>query len=828
MRSVASLSLPALLAASLARAHGDHAEVDSNPDATYAELHMAQEHHMDSFDIQAFFHLHDLNRDGILDRNELESIYGVHHEKKRKGTKSLEVHTAQAREIVDAVLERLDANRDGVLTMREFVAGGVGGLPNFKGVEHLGHHYDAEGEYFLHHEEQYHSTPETQTEESYIHPEDIEHFMSHEQIEDVEEERVRHFTGEESDLPEAGTAEAAKLTPEQVAQHVFNELNGISDEASTPEEERFIKQVEKDEDRNAAKPQIIEPKHVDVPPPVYNPAGAPPPPPNYAAMREAPQGQQPLGGGAPGGGEPQRTRQVPYSRSEAYLVEEKARQSRAAAARAQAEKFGKNAREAAKRGGWGEAVDAAGRMFASPKDAADKLRRNVPFKYKMRKSWFGEFWCRPLLMELTRSYGASFSTSTSFVLKHTSGNDLREWGGKWECAIERMEGTDKERPDSFVLRWSGTKNLAAELFSIEMHSQHQQYKSVRWCFPITRALEGSEGSVDFRGLIPSRLWSSKATPPTSITFYIRDSKVELPKLANLTDPADLLDTHSRNNVAFVFPASNKVLWANSTDLIKASEYFALLFGTSGFKETEETIEAPPLEEQLLEGVKVDMAGAENEASEEGAGKDLVKASTGAETLAADADGSTAGTSAVEIEQAPEDSDDEDENTPEPSPSSTRIHRIVIRDVSYKTYRAALYWIATDQVSFSHLSSLYPSGRPPPSPASTASVSPSIPTASPKSLYRLSLFLSLPALSSLAFSSLESQLCASNCLAELLSDLAADFDEVKEVCMASVLKHWPAVVENGEIEELGRRVVEGELEGRKARIAWELMARLKPA
>lgn len=74
-------------AASLALAHGDHAEVDENPDATYAELHMAQEvrrscrdalsngddeltpalypsnqHHMDSFDIQAFFHLHDLNR----------------------------------------------------------------------------------------------------------------------------------------------------------------------------------------------------------------------------------------------------------------------------------------------------------------------------------------------------------------------------------------------------------------------------------------------------------------------------------------------------------------------------------------------------------------------------------------------------------------------------------------------------------------------------------------------------------------------------------------------------------------------------------------------
>lgn len=96
---------------------------------------------MDSFDIQAFFHLHDLNRDGILDRNEIESIYGVHHEKKRKGAKNLEVHTQQANDIVNAVLERLDQNGDGLLTMREFTDGGVGGLPNFKGVEHLGHHY---------------------------------------------------------------------------------------------------------------------------------------------------------------------------------------------------------------------------------------------------------------------------------------------------------------------------------------------------------------------------------------------------------------------------------------------------------------------------------------------------------------------------------------------------------------------------------------------------------------------------------------------------------------------------------------------------------------
>lgn len=43
--SVWSIALVACAAAlvELAVAHGDHAEIDSNPSATYSELHMAQE-----------------------------------------------------------------------------------------------------------------------------------------------------------------------------------------------------------------------------------------------------------------------------------------------------------------------------------------------------------------------------------------------------------------------------------------------------------------------------------------------------------------------------------------------------------------------------------------------------------------------------------------------------------------------------------------------------------------------------------------------------------------------------------------------------------------
>ncbi|TNY24458.1 hypothetical protein DMC30DRAFT_413073 [Rhodotorula diobovata] len=374
-RTALALALAAS-AATLAAAHGDYAEVDENPDATYAELHMAQEHHMDSFDIQAFFHLHDLNRDGVLDRNELESIYGVHHEKRRKGAKNLEVHTQQATEIVDQVLDRLDQNRDGVLTMREFVAGGVGGLPNFKGVEHLGHHYDAEGEYFLHHEERYHNTPETQREEDY-------HFMSHEAIEDEEDERIRQFTGEDPDIDPA-----ANITPEQLEQHIFNELNGLPDEATTEAEKDFVHKAVADEDKHNPHAEMVKPREpFSAPPPVYNPdalraSGAKP-----RAVAD-PQQQQ---------ASTQRRQEAirrlqddGVTPSKAPTEQERARRERAEAARAQAAKFAREAREASARGAWaGEDQGAAN--FGRPKDAADRLRRNVPYKYKVRNSWFGEF-----------------------------------------------------------------------------------------------------------------------------------------------------------------------------------------------------------------------------------------------------------------------------------------------------------------------------------------------------------------------------------------------------------------------------------------------------
>ena len=181
----------------LTQAHGDGHEGhgDGDPNANYAQRHMASEHHIDAFNPSTFFQLHDLDRNGILDRGEIEAIYGVHHVYSKRKTPNEEAQAAKAKQVADAVLAAMDTNGDGFVTMEEFLAKGLDALPDFSSLGAEGHHYDVESEFFLHHEEMYHNTPETQTDESYNHPEDIEHFAHHEEIERVEEERERKYEG---------------------------------------------------------------------------------------------------------------------------------------------------------------------------------------------------------------------------------------------------------------------------------------------------------------------------------------------------------------------------------------------------------------------------------------------------------------------------------------------------------------------------------------------------------------------------------------------------------------------------------------------------------
>jgi len=181
-----------------ARGHGSHgndAPAEGETIQQYAQRHMSSEHHIDSFDLPSFFQLHDLDRDGYWGPDEIEAIYGVHHVYSQQKSKDEVEHQKKAETIVNTVLNLVDSNKDGRISLEEFKTVGLDGLPNFDNLGAEGHHYDVESEFFLHHEEQFHSTPETQTDESYNHPEDLEHFAHHEAIEREEARREATYQG---------------------------------------------------------------------------------------------------------------------------------------------------------------------------------------------------------------------------------------------------------------------------------------------------------------------------------------------------------------------------------------------------------------------------------------------------------------------------------------------------------------------------------------------------------------------------------------------------------------------------------------------------------
>ncbi|EKM61432.1 uncharacterized protein PHACADRAFT_248036 [Phanerochaete carnosa HHB-10118-sp] len=298
-----------LLASSiqLVRAHGGHSDSERVPGETiqqYAQRHMSTEHHIDAFDIGSFFQLHDLNRDMSWDREEIEAVYGVHHIYSQRKSKDDIEHQKKADHIVDTVLNLMDKNSDGKISLDELKAVGLDGLPNFEDLGAEGHHYDVESEFFLHHEEQYHSTPETQTDESYVHPEDLEHFAHHEQIEREEAAREAKY-------------------------------QGISVEEALQQHE-----------------------------PAPEGDGAVTPPPADGAQQ---QQQQPLDDGEPphAADAPRFTRLPDLDKEDPI---ERIKKAKAAGAGADE---------------WGQGEDG----YKSPRLPADRLKKNLPYKYKFRRAW---------------------------------------------------------------------------------------------------------------------------------------------------------------------------------------------------------------------------------------------------------------------------------------------------------------------------------------------------------------------------------------------------------------------------------------------------------
>lgn len=289
-------------------AHGDHSnDASASDNVQYAQRHMSSEHHIDSFDIRSFFQLHDLNRDSFLDKEEIEALYGVHHVYSQKKSKDDIEHQKKADHIVAAVLRVVDTNKDGKVSAEELEAAGLDALPNFDHMGAEGHHYDVESEFFLHHEEQFHSTPETQTDESYNHPEDLEHFAHHQEIEYREAVKEAEYQG----ISVEEALKAHEPPPKADGPVASDNINQVPI-AAHPHDEQIV--VEK---------------------PLQDPA------------------------------KPKVTRVTPPEKQDPAI------------------KFGNAKTEGEKKGAWGTGQEG----FKPPTNPGDKMRKNLPYKYKFRKSW---------------------------------------------------------------------------------------------------------------------------------------------------------------------------------------------------------------------------------------------------------------------------------------------------------------------------------------------------------------------------------------------------------------------------------------------------------
>ncbi|KAI9650776.1 hypothetical protein NHQ30_000806 [Ciborinia camelliae] len=152
-----------------------------DPKADWGTRHMAEEHHIENFDSGAFFTLHDFDNNGVWDQGEILKFYGMEDETAK------DVPQEKKDNLVREILRLMDNNYNGQVEKEEWdrysASGGL--LPDF-GLG-PGHHWDMEMEYEIHHWQKYHD--ENTKEEDLIHPEDIEHFKKHDELED-EADRV--------------------------------------------------------------------------------------------------------------------------------------------------------------------------------------------------------------------------------------------------------------------------------------------------------------------------------------------------------------------------------------------------------------------------------------------------------------------------------------------------------------------------------------------------------------------------------------------------------------------------------------------------------------
>ncbi|PPJ56596.1 hypothetical protein CBER1_01771 [Cercospora berteroae] len=180
------------------QAHGDHAHeaapsVEANAD--WATRHMAEEHHIADFDAGSFFNLHDYDSSNFWTMDDLLKTYGLRDESTNN------ISEDDKRRGVQRVIEMYDRDLDNRISFAEYTIGVAQGIVLPDLGYGPGHHGDDEYEYEIHHWEKYHD--ENTKEEDLTHPEDIEHFRKHEEMEAAQErqEQMDRMPIIESNIP---------------------------------------------------------------------------------------------------------------------------------------------------------------------------------------------------------------------------------------------------------------------------------------------------------------------------------------------------------------------------------------------------------------------------------------------------------------------------------------------------------------------------------------------------------------------------------------------------------------------------------------------------
>lgn len=177
-----------------------------------------------------------------------------------------------------------------------------------------------------------------------------------------------------------------------------------------------------------------------------------------------------------------------------------------------------------------------------------------------------------------------------------------------------------------------------------------------------------------------------------------------------------------------------------------------------------------------------------------------------------------------VEKDFDDSDDEtDEVFMERSPvkNSSSVagipyRQVIVTQTAFSTYHAVLVFLETSFLTFSPLSSSFPTSSHPTRRdflLSSSTASPSLPLpVSPKSIYRLADFLDLPELKKLALSAFTSSLTPAGVAKELFSDFTQCYKEPREVVLGFLKERWEEVKETKEWKELVKRIEEDEVDG----------------